>query len=349
MPGGFLGRVHDRCKLWNTDAGNDAGGADGTRADADLYAIRARADQRPGRLGGRDIAGDHLNMVGQFLDRFDRGRHLLAMAMRSVDDDEVAFRIDQRLAALQTGFTHGGGGSDAQAARRVLRGLRIGDGFFDILDGDEANAVIGLVHNEQLFDPALVQQPLRLVLADAGLDGSEIILRHQFADQLSRIFSEPHVAMGEDADQLARFLDHRNAADLVPLHQHLRVGERSGRQDGDGIDDHAAFEPLHRPDGIGLFLDRQIAVQHANPAQLRHDDRHVGFRHRIHGRRQDRDVKLYPARDLRAGIGLARQHIGFGGLQQHVVKGEAKADVHVKATFCCGTAGAPHGDSWRPM
>ena len=68
-------------------------------------------------------------MVGQFLDRFDRGRHLLAMAMRSVDDDEVAFRIDQRLAALQTGFTHGGGGSDAQAARRVVPGtlvIRVG-------------------------------------------------------------------------------------------------------------------------------------------------------------------------------------------------------------------------------
>src|SRR3546814_15531121 len=54
-----------------------------------------------------------------------------------------------------------------------------------------------------------------------------------------------------------------------------------------------------------------------------------------------------------AGVRLAGQHIGFGGLKKHVVKGEDEEDIHVKATFCCapGQWGDSRslGDSWRPM
>ena len=335
----FLGRIHDGRQLRHADARDHTGGADGARTDADLHAVRARADQRLGRFGGGDIARDDLHMIGQFLDRFHRDRDLAAVAMRGVDDDEIAFGVDQRLAALQPLVPHGGGGGDTQAARRVLGRLRIGDGLFDVLDRDEADAMIGIVHHQQLFAAALMQQAHRFILADAGLDRGEIVPGHQLADRLGGVFGEAHVAVRQDADQLARILDHGDAADLVPLHQHLRVGQRGGGQDGDGVDDHAAFEPFHGADRIGLLLDAQVPVQHADAAQLRHDDRHVGFRHRVHGGRQDRDVQLDRARDLRAGVRLAGQHIGFGGLQQHVVKGEAKADVHVKATFCCGTGG----------
>ena len=35
----------------------------------------------------------------------------------------------------------------------------------------------------------------------------------------------------------------------------------------------------------------QVAVKHADPAELRHGDRHVGFGHRVHRRGQDRDVE----------------------------------------------------------
>ena len=56
-------RVHDRGQLRHADAGDDAGGADRARADADLHRVRPGTDQRLGRLGGGDVAGDDLDRV----------------------------------------------------------------------------------------------------------------------------------------------------------------------------------------------------------------------------------------------------------------------------------------------
>ena len=92
-----LGGVHDRGQLRHADAGDDAGGADRARADADLHRVRAGADQRLGRLGGGDVAGDDLDRVGGLADPLDRGGDLAVVAVGGVDDDQVAFGVDQRL------------------------------------------------------------------------------------------------------------------------------------------------------------------------------------------------------------------------------------------------------------
>ena len=83
----------------------------------------------------------------------------------------------------------------------------------------------------------------------------EILPGHQLATGWLRIFGEADVAVGEDAAQLARLLDDRDAADAVGLHQLQRFGERLVRRHGDRIDDHAAFEALDRADRGGLLLD----------------------------------------------------------------------------------------------
>ncbi len=261
------------------------------------------------------------------------------MAMGGIDDDEVAFRIDKGAGAFQPLVTHGRGSGHAQAACRVLGRLRIGDGLFDILHRDEANATIGVIDHQQLLDPALVQQAHRLFLPDAELYSGEILLRHQFADRLGGIFGEPHVPVGQDASQLARCLDYRDAADAMARHQLLRLGQRCLRRDRDRVHHHAAFEALDRADGIGLFLDRQIAMQHAKPAELRHDDRHIRFRHRIHGGGKDRDIEPDFLRHLGAGVGLTGQHLRGGGLQQHIVEGKTEADIHGAGHFHLGEFG----------
>jgi hypothetical protein len=92
-----LGGVHDRGQLRHADSGDDPGGADRARADADLHRVRAGADQRLGRLGGGDVAGDDLDRVGELADPLDRGGDVAIMAVGGVDDDQVAFGVDQRL------------------------------------------------------------------------------------------------------------------------------------------------------------------------------------------------------------------------------------------------------------
>ena len=88
-------------ELRHADARDDARGADRARPDADLDRVRARIDQRLGAVGGGDIAGHDLGIIGFALDARDRLEHALGMAVRGVDHDDVAFRLEQRHARGQ--------------------------------------------------------------------------------------------------------------------------------------------------------------------------------------------------------------------------------------------------------
>ena len=90
----------------------------------------------------------------------------------------------------------------------------------------------------------------------ADRDGGEIVPGHQLADRLTGLLGEADVAVGEDSAELAGFLDDRDAADAVAPHQLQRLGECLVGRHGDRVDDHAAFEPLHLPNGERLILDR---------------------------------------------------------------------------------------------
>ena len=68
-------------------------------------------------------------------------------------------------------------------------------------------------------------------------------------------------------------------------------------------------------------------MEHADPAELRQRNRHVGFGHRVHRRRQDRDVERDFAGEEGLGVRLARQNRGFERLQEHVVERQSERDI----------------------
>ena len=116
-------------------------------------------------VGGRDIAGDERDLVGDALEARDLIEHGLRMAMGGVDDDAVDAGVDQQFGALIALVADGRGGGDAQASLGVLAGQRMQRRLLHILDRDEADAAEILVDDEQLFEPVLVQKAARLVLA----------------------------------------------------------------------------------------------------------------------------------------------------------------------------------------
>ena len=122
-------------------------------------------------------------------------------------------------------------------------------------------------------------------------------------------------------------LDDRNARDAVALHQAERVREGLVREDGDRVQHHAGFELLHQPHLLGLRLRVEVAVDDAEPAVLRHGDRHAGFGHRVHRRGDDRQVEGDRAREPRLDVDVGRQDFGVARPQQHVVEGEAFDDL----------------------
>ena len=343
---GFLGSFHDRGELRHANARHNARGTDRTRTDAHLHAVRTRIDQRARCFRRRHVACNHLCRVGEPLHSLDRTRNVGIVAMRSIDHDDIAFSVDQCLSAGKALVTHGRGRGHAQAARAVLGGIGVSDRLLDVLDGDKPHAAEGIVHYQQLFDPAGMKQAPRLILADAGGDSRQVLMRHQFAHGLRGIVGKAHVAIGEDADQLARSFYHRDTADLVQLHQRLRIAQRGIRRDGDGIDHHAAFEALDLTHRRALFLDGEIAVQHADAAELGHDDRHVGLCHGVHRGGNDRNVQPDIARQPGAGIGLGRNNVGLRGTQQYVVKSQSELDIHVRHRKPRGRFVAAHVIKW---
>ena len=113
-------------ELRHADAGDDAGGADRARPDADLDRVGAGVDQRLRALAGRDVAGDDRDLVGRALDAPDLLEHLLGMAVGGVDDEAVDARRHQQFGALEALVADGGGRGDAQAP--VARPWRRADG-----------------------------------------------------------------------------------------------------------------------------------------------------------------------------------------------------------------------------
>ena len=257
------------------------------------------------------------------------------MAVRGVDHDQIDAGVDQLLGALIALVADRGGGGDAQAALLVLAGVRVGDRLLHVLDGDQADAAVLVVDDHKLLDAVLVQQALGLVLTDALADGDQLVLGHQLRDPLARVGGEAHVAIGEDADELAGLavaaaVHHRDAGDAVRLHQLERVRQRGAGLDGERVHHHAGFEFLHLPDLRGLRVRLQVAVDHAEAAGLRHGDGHLGLGHGVHGRGDDRDVERDFAGDAAADIDVARQHFGQTGLDQHVVEGQCLAQGSIR-------------------
>ena len=247
--------------------------------------------------------------------------------MRGVDHHAIAARIDERLGSGETGVSDSRGSRNPEPPLAVLGSERRRHRLFNVLDGDEPDAMVVVVDHQQFLDPPLMEDAPGIGFAGADRDGRQIVPGHQLADQLARVLSEADVAVGEDAAQPAPFLDDGDAADAVRLHQLQRFGERLVRSHGDRVDDHSAFEALHLPHRGGLLFDRQVAVKHADAAKLRQGNRHVRFGHRVHRRRENGNMKRDLAGEEGPSVGLAGQHARFQRLQQDVVERQSERNL----------------------
>ena len=249
--------------------------------------------------------------------------------MRRIHHQKIDTGFDQTFGALVTVFTNARCSRGAQTSLSVLGGVRIELRFFNVLDGNETDTTALIVDNEKLFNTMSVQQTFCFVLIDILADRNEVLTSHELVDFLLRIGRKTDVAIGQDTDKTARPLgsifNDRNTGNSMRLHQCLCIGQGCIRSDRDRIYNHAGLEFLYLPDFFRLTFRRQIAVNDANTTGLRHRNSQTGFRHRIHGSRKKRKVKLDILGDARAQINLPRHYFGMARLQQHIVKCESES------------------------
>ena len=159
------------------------------------------------------------------------------------------------------------------------------------------------------------------------LHGDQVLGGHQLTHRTRARRDEADVTIGENADQtLRRGLDHRQPGDAVATHQLQRLVEPGLRHHGHRVDDDARLELLDLPHLRGLLVERQVLVDDAEPALLRHGDGHRRLGDGVHRRRDHRNLQVDVGRHPGAHVDRGRQHLGIGGLQQHVIEGERVAD-----------------------
>ena len=98
--------------------------------------------------------------------------------------------------------------------------------FLHVGDGDETDALIIVVDDDQLFDPVVVKQPASFLAIDALADSYECVLGHQIGDLRGGIGREPNVAVGDDADELAVAVDDGNTRNMMALLERQQIGKR---------------------------------------------------------------------------------------------------------------------------
>jgi hypothetical protein len=247
------------------------------------------------------------------------------VAVRRVDGDDVRAGLEERLDARLAIGAHAHGRAAEEAPERVLRGVGVLLDLLDVLDGDEALQLEGVVHDEELLDAVPVEQHLRLVEGDADLGGDEI-LRHHLLDALLEVPLEAQVAVRDDADELAP-LHHGDAADAVLAHEPERPVDGRVRLDGDGVGHHRRLVLLHLHHLGGLLLDGEVLVDEADAAGRRDGDGHARLGDRVHRRGDDGDVQREVAGQPSRGLDGLREYVGFGGEEQDVVERERQSQI----------------------
>ena len=193
-----------------------------------------------------------------------------------------------------------------------------------------------VVDHQQLLDAVLVQQALGLVLADALAHRDQPVLGHQLGDRLARIGGEAHVAVGEDADQLAAALAVA-AALRPPGCRRCRARFISSSASASVASGSMVTGLTTMPDSNFLTWRTcsacssrlEVAVDDADAAGLRHGDGQLASVTVSMAEAMIGMLSAIARVMRRADVDLGRHHLGQAGLEQHVVEGERLARIAV--------------------
>ncbi len=204
-----------------------------------------------------------------------------------VDHDKVDIRINQRLRAGEIGLARADGSADAQGTVIILAGRRVQLRFFDVFHRHKADAAVVVVHHQQLFDAVLVQQFLGFRFIDL------VVTLIRFSEVISSLIG----CFGFSAKRTSRLVRMPTSLPFAFVTGTPEMRKRFMRSsasakgasgvDGDGVQHHARFIPLHAPHLFGLLGRFHVAVDDAHAACLRHRDRRFRLRHRVHGGRDE--------------------------------------------------------------
>ena len=204
------------------------------------------------------------------------------------------------------GSAGAGGGADPQPALLVLAGVGEALRLLDVLDRDQADQPVGRRRPRAASRsgaraaapwPRSRPTPSRTVISRSAVISSRTGRSLRGTKRTSRWVRMP------TSRPLGPSTTGRPEMSCRCMRSSAWRSGVSGRT-RQRVDHHAGLELLDLLDLARLLLDAEILVQDADPAMLRHGDRHRRLGHRVHGGRDQRDAELDLAGQPRAHIDL---------------------------------------------
>ena len=246
--------------------------------------------------------------------------------MSGVDHQRVDPGPHEQLDALLGALAHAHGGADTQLAHGVACGVGEVGLLGDVLHRHQAAQLEVVGQHQHALQAVLVHERLALVEAGALLHPHQALAGcHHLAHRRVQAGLEAQVAVGDDAHHPLA-LEHREAREAVLARQRDYLAHRRVGRHGDGVAQQTALVALDARHLGRLLPRREVLVHDADAAFLRNGNRQAGLRHGVHGRRDQRQIQRDVAGKLGREAGVARQHLGVGRHQQHIVEGERFAE-----------------------
>ena len=178
-----------------------------------------------------------------------------------------------------------------------------------------------LVHDGQLLHLVAAEDLLGLGQGGTLGSGDQVLLGHHVVDELAHIGLELHVAVCDDADELAVVAD-GHAGDAELGHQLIRLRQGVAGGQPEGICNDPVLRALDHIHLLSLLADGHIFVDDPDPALTGDGDGHAVLCHGIHGGADQRDIQTDLLRQLGVQVHVGGQNIAGRGDQQNIVKGE---------------------------
>ena len=140
------------------------------------------------------------------------------------------------------------------------------------------------VHDRELLDLMTAQDLACLLKRGADGYGDEVFLGHHVANRHVEIVHEAEIAVGDDADELARLVADRHTGDLILAHQLVGFVDVVVRVEEEGVCDDAVLAPFYAFDLIALRLCGHILMDRPGASLTCHSDGESGFGDGIHRR-----------------------------------------------------------------
>ncbi len=202
-----------------------------------------------------------------------------------------------------------------------------------VLRRNEAQQRAVGVDERQLLDLARDHQSLGILERNRSDADDELRARRHPIGHERLGADEPDVALGQQARETPRLVDHRQRADAGARHDPGGLAHPAACRNRVRIRDGAVLAPLDGGDLEDLRLDlagTKATVDDPDPALLREHDRHRGARDRVHVRGDDRTLDRQMLGKARRQVdevgGPAGEHAALRR-QQEIVEGAAANEV----------------------